>query len=176
MEIKFEVFIENTKTGKGKWVKLPLIDFDEDLEQILDEIGATPYTWSIADVSGFPAKIVNKLKKLDLYSRNYLSNFCNTINDLVEYVNEYDPETVYAILQVANDIDEAKSLLRDGNFVFHSGVFDMEDLAYYYLEEMIPGNIWKYIEGYIDYKKFVNDMEIEGDFRHTDLGIIEIEW
>jgi len=166
MAIRFEVFIENTKTGKGKWVELPLIDFDEDLEQILDKIDATPYTWSITDVSGFPAKIVNKLKKLDL----------NTINDLVEYVNEYDPETVYAILQAANDIDEAKSLLRDGNFVFHYGVVDMEDLAYDYLEEIIPSDIWKYIKGYIDYEKFTNDMEIEGDFRHTDLGIIEIEW
>jgi len=135
MEIRFEVFIENTKTGKGKWVELPLIDFDEDLEQILDKIDATPSTWDVTDVSGFPTEIVKELKKLDL----------NTINDLVEYVNEYDPETVYAILQAANNIDEAKSLLRDGNFVFHYGVVDMEDLAYDYLKEMIPGNIWEYI-------------------------------
>ena len=135
MSIRFEVFIENTKTGKGKWVELPLIDFDEDLEQILDKIDATPSTWDVTDVSGFPTEIVKELKKLDL----------NTINDLVEYVNEYDPETVYAILQAANNIDEAKSLLRDGNFVFHYGVVDMEDLAYDYLKEMIPGNIWEYI-------------------------------
>ena len=135
MAIRFEVFIENTKTGKGKWVELPLIDFDEDLEQILDKIDATPSTWDVTDVSGFPTEIVKELKKLDL----------NTINDLVEYVNEYDPETVYAILQAANNIDEAKSLLRDGNFVFHYGVVDMEDLAYDYLKEMIPGNIWEYI-------------------------------
>ena len=135
MAIRFEVFIENTKTGKGKWVELPLIDFDEDLEQILDKIDATPSTWDVTDVSGFPTEIVKELKKLDL----------NTINDLVEYVNEYDPETVYAILQAANNIDEAKSLLRDGNFVFHYGVVDMEDLAYDYLKEVIPGNIWEYI-------------------------------
>jgi len=166
MAIKFEVFIENTETGEGKWVELPLLDFDEDLEKILDEIGATPDTWRITDVSGFPTEIVNKLKKLDL----------NTINDLVENVNEYDPETVYAILQAANDIDETESLLRDGNFVFHYKVFDMKDLAYDYLKEVIPGNIWEYIEGYIDYEKFANDMEIEGDFRHTKLGIVEISW
>jgi len=135
MAIRFEVFIENTKTGKGKWVELPLIDFDEDLEQILDKIKATPSTWDVTDVSGFPTEIVKELMKLDL----------KDINDLVEYVNEYDPETVYAILQAANNIDEAKSLLRDGNFVFHYGVVDMEDLAYDYLEEMIPGNIWEYI-------------------------------
>lgn len=169
MEIKFKVFIKNTKTGKGKWVELPLIDFDEDLEQILDKINATPYTWDITDVSGFPtvpADIVNELMKLDL----------KTINDLVEYVNEYDPETVYAILQAANNIDEAESFLRDGNFVFHYEVFEIEDIAYDYLKETIPSDIWKYIERYIDYKKFANDMEIEGDFRHTDLGIIEIVW
>lgn len=127
MAIRFEVFIENTETGKGKWVELPLIDFDEDLEKILDEIDATPYTWRITDVSGFPAEIVNELMKLDL----------NTINDLVGYIDEYDPETVYAVLQAANDIDEAKSLLSDGNFVFHYGVSDMKDLAYDYLQEII---------------------------------------
>jgi len=166
MAINFEIFIENTETGEGKWVELPLIDFDEDLEKILDEIGATPDTWRITDVSGFPTEIVNELMKLDL----------STINDLVEYVNEYDPETVYAILQAANDIDEAESLLRNGNFVFHYGVFDMKDLAYDYLKEMIPIDVWKYIEYYIDYELFAKDMEIEGDFRHTKLGIVEIEW
>jgi len=166
MAIRFEVFIENTRTGKGKWVELPLSNFDEDLEQILDEIKATPSTWDVTDVSGFPTKIVKELmKKLDL----------KDINDLVEYVNEYDPETVYAILQAANNIDEAESLLKNNNFVFHYGVFDMEDLAYDYLKEIIPRDIWEFIETYIDYEKFANDMKLDGDFRETDLGIIEIE-
>jgi len=41
---------------------------------------------------------------------------------------------------------------------------------------MIPIDVWKYIEYYIDYELFAKDMEIEGDFRHTKLGIVEIEW
>lgn len=166
MAIKFEVFIENTKTGKGKWVELPLTNFDEDLEQILDEIKATPSTWDVTDVSGFPVKRVKELMKLDL----------KDINDLVKYVNKYDPETVYAILQAANNIDEAESLLRDGNFIFHYDVFDLEDIAYDYLKELIPSDIWEFIETYIDYEQFANDMKYDRDFRETDLGIIEIEW
>jgi len=59
---------------------------------------------------------------------------------------------------------------------FWSGCADMSDVAYKCVEEGYLGDIPERIQWYIDYEKLGRDMEIEGIFIDTRLGIFEICW
>jgi hypothetical protein len=84
--------------------------------------------------------------------------------------------SVYAVLEVSNNLEEAKQILKRGEFVIYYGIHTMEDVAYDFLSEVIPQDTWKLIEDYIDYEKFGRDLELEGDFRDSTYGIVCITY
>lgn len=162
MEQRFEVYLENPKTGKRKWIDLPkYFSFDqEELEGFED--------YRIIDVRGFPKHI-----KDEILSSNVS---LDELNSITEYTSYYPYRSVYAVLEVSNNLEEAKQILERGDFVIYHGIHTMEDVAYEFLSEVIPQDTWKLIEDYIDYKKFGRDLELEGDFRDSTYGIVCITY
>ena len=76
-----------------------------------------------------------------------------------------------ALHEALGDFEEALEYLETNRYLFYSGV-TMEEVAKNYVE--INCTIPKYLENYIDYKAFANDMHLEIFYTKTAYGVIEI--
>ncbi|SDI97510.1 antirestriction protein ArdA [Natribacillus halophilus] len=64
---------------------------------------------------------------------------------------------------------------RQDDIIYYPDCNDMEDVAIYLIEETgILGEIPGQLQGYIDYKAFGRDLELNGGFLVTSHGIFEI--
>ena len=81
-------------------------------------------------------------------------------------INEFN-----ALYETLEDFEDAVKYLETNRYLFYSGG-TMEEVAKNYIE--INCTIPKYLENYIDYKAFANDMRLGGYYTKTSYGIIAI--
>lgn len=98
------------------------------------------------------------------------------INRLCEAVMELEGTTIYEELKEIQNMwfSNLDDLLDNvDNIQCHSDCDSMEDIAYFYVEEGLLGEIPERLQTYLDYSAIGRDLEIEGNFLITSHGIFE---
>ena len=148
----------------GSWVSLPIEE--NDWKDFLKTIG-NPEEIAIHDYennSGFDSL------EIEYYSSiSYLNKLARKLEEIKKkgLINEFN--ALYEALE--EDFEDAVEYLETNRYLFYSGV-TMEEVAKNYIENNCT--IPKYVENYIDYKAFANDMHFEIFYTKTDYGIIKI--
>ena len=142
----------------GKWVTLPLSNFDTEFEDILKEIG-NPEEYFISDY------------ECDYYDINEYENI-KDLNALAEYYEGLDEHDQIKLKYV---IDDQRLTIKDaldfelGDIMFYQNM-NLEEVAECRVDESLFGEIPESIKNYIDYKAIAIDLDCEG-YVETDQGV-----
>lgn len=151
------------------WLELPASD--EEIEEALDEIGIDGEEYEeyfITDYE-FDGEI-----RFDIREYSSLSQ----LNEIAEKLDELDDEELYAIQaymeMYGSNVDfvlDAIKFTKDGNFHILYNCNNIEDVAYYYINESGIYDLPEIAKTYFNYKAFGRDLEIEGSFIFLDNGV-----
>lgn len=153
------VYIERVSDGYGKWIPIP----NEELKQEIDLI-ADGRDWIVADLESTLLK--NCFKLVNLIELN------EALLELEEY-NHFDTNDIsnLSLLNMLledrhHNIDEAITIIKDGEYAIYTNVEDIGDMARRYLEEtsieytelMESDSV---LVRYIDYKSYGEEVLME---------------
>lgn len=148
----------------GEWVELPLDD--DELEEVVDRISH----------NGKDELFITDYEAIfDIDEYDYIYNINEKASE-IENLSDDEITILKAILEEhTSDFEEALNIVTREDYILYYGCGNMIEVAYYQVDEFdllhdVPENI-KY---YFDYSAYARDLNIEGTFIESDLGIIEI--
>ena len=138
----------------GEWLNLPATD--DEIEELMERIGIGEKYEEIF-ITDYESDFNIKVNEYDNIEA------LNEMAEEIENLNEWELETLEALLTYFDDVEEALEKIED--VTIWAGCDDMEEVAEQYAEETglldcIPENL-RY---YFDFEAFGRDMEIEGTF------------
>ncbi|MGQ4242164.1 antirestriction protein ArdA [Enterococcus casseliflavus] len=98
------------------------------------------------------------------------------INRLCEMIMELDGSPIYDELKDIQGMwfSSLEELLESkDDIICYSDCGSMEDIAYYYVEDGLMGEIPERLQMYLDYQAIGRDLEINGNFLVTSHGVFE---
>jgi len=143
---------------EGKWITLPLSNFDTEFEDILKEIG-NPEEYFITDF------------ECDYYNIDEYEDI-EELNDLAEYYEGLDEHDQIKLKYV---IDDQRLTIKDalyfelGDIMFYQNM-DLKEVAVHMVEESLFGEIPESIKNYIDYEAIAIDLGYDC-YVETDQGV-----
>lgn len=162
----------NNRAFGSKW--LTLNDY-EDWEEIAEELTKQGF-----ELDGIDAELfVQDLDGLPSYSTCYDTpqNLFNLLKSAGVLDDEAKYNTMFAFVEALdwgdfkNRVETYDNCWDDDVFLYEN--YDWYDLGYYFLKESGCYDIPDYLENYIDYEKYGNDLSFDG-FYEVSGGIVEI--
>lgn len=152
----------------GKWIKLPLNDFDEEFPEILKEIGIDGKYYEEYFITDFESEIGLTCGEYD--SIKELNDKLEELQDLTEY----ELEIIEALVDSGYyDLENAIEL--KDNVMVYPDCYSMEDVARYYLDETdalerIPDDL----RDFFDYEAYGRYLDMIGTFIPYDGNYYEV--
>lgn len=145
----------------GKWVSFPIAedDFNEALKSIgigsVDCFGCPYEEWFFAD---WDCEIDLKFGEYERFNK------VNEIAEALDEIEEDDLSIVSALVDDGYTIDDALSIVSDGDYSVYEGS-SMADVAEEYVEDtgLLKG-VPESISRYFDYESYGRDLYLEGNF------------
>ena len=138
----------------GEWLDLPATE--DEIDELYERIGIGEKYEEIF-ISDYESDLNIKVNEYDNIEA------LNEMADEIASLDEWELETLEALLTYFDDVDEALEKIEDT--IIWSGCDNMEEVAEQYAEETglldsIPDNL----QAYFDFEAYGRDMEIEGTF------------
>lgn len=161
------------KYNEGKliytWLELPASH--DEINNTLKEIGIDGKVYEEYFISDF--EFTGKIK-FDI--KEYSSIL--TLNEIAKSLQSLDEMQLYAVQAYielyGSDTDcvrDAIKFAQDGDFNVLYNCENMEDVAYYYINESGIYDLPEIAKTYFDYEAFGHDLSIEGTFVFLDDGV-----
>lgn len=145
-------------------IKLGYINADGDYVHGFEEDGSYYEEYAIhdfeKDIDGIEIGEYDTLNELNELAEK-LEDLSDSEIALLESIVEYQGG------DIANYVEDLD------NYNLHSDIKDDYDLGHYWIEESGCYEIPSFLQGYIDYEKFGQDIRFEADGCHTSNGWIE---
>lgn len=149
----------------GEWVDLPLDDdeLEEKMHQIADNGTDCDDELFITDYEA-PFKI-------DEYdSIEKINEKAQRIDDL----DEEEQDVLEAYLDdVSDNFDEALRVVENGDYTIYGSCDTVEELAEEFVDNGCYGEVPDGLRFYIDYDAIARDMEMNGTYVESNMGVIE---
>lgn len=152
----------------GKWVKLPIPT--DKLKEVLDEIGINEEyeEYFITDYETTFSGMREAIEYTSIVALNELA-------EAIEELSEYEREKLEAVLECElcrsiQDVRAALDSLDDYDLI--DGIYDDEQLGYYYAEEFGCIDIPQHLRNYFNYEAYGRDIRLEGNITYTSRGCL----
>lgn len=151
-----------------KWINLPASH--DEINNALKEIGIDGKTYEEYFISDY------EFTKIKFDIEEYSSIL--TLNEIAKELKSLDEMQLYAVQAYielyGSNLDcifDAIKFAKDGDYNILYNCENMEDVAYYYINESGIYDLPEIARTYFDYEAFAHDLSIERDFVFLDNGI-----
>ena len=138
----------------GEWLDLPATE--DEIDELMERIGIGE-EYEEVFITDFESDLNIKVGEYDNIEA------LNEMAEEIENLDEWELETLEALLTYFDDVDEALEKIEDT--IIWSGCDDMAEVAEQYAEETgLLDSIPENLRYYFDFEAFGRDMEFEGTY------------